>query len=133
MLKGKLARPGPIPDQLCLFNKQNMIFVYRKGRLCGGAHEISGIKAPLFLHGGWWEGSLGGWVVVGWVVGWVVVGWVMEWVVGWVGGGGMGHGMGGCVVVGWIMGWVGDVGSGGVVGPNDTPIMGGIRCPHVNF
>ena len=28
------------------------------GRLCGGAHEISGIKAPLFLHG---------WV---WVVGW---------------------------------------------------------------
>ena len=23
------------------------------GRLCGGAHEISGIKAPLFLRGGW--------------------------------------------------------------------------------
>ena len=28
------------------------IFVYRMSRLCGGAHEISGIKAPLFLHGG---------------------------------------------------------------------------------
>ena len=25
---------------------------YQIGRLCGGAHEISGIKAPLFLHGG---------------------------------------------------------------------------------
>ena len=32
------------------------------GRLCGGAHEISGIKAPLFLCGGWLEGSWGGWV-----------------------------------------------------------------------
>ena len=31
------------------------------GRLCGGAHEISGIKAPIFLRG---------------VVVWVVVGWV---------------------------------------------------------
>ena len=37
------------------------------GRLCGGAHEISGIKAPLFPHGGWLEGSWGG---VGWVDGW---------------------------------------------------------------
>ena len=37
------------------------ISVYQMGRLCGGAHEISDIKAPLFLHG---------WVV--WVVGWVV-------------------------------------------------------------
>ena len=27
------------------------IFVYQMGRLCGGAHEISDIKAPLFLHG----------------------------------------------------------------------------------
>ena len=35
------------------------IFVYQMGRLCGGAHEISDIKAPLFLHG---------WVV--WVVCW---------------------------------------------------------------
>ena len=35
------------------------------GRLCGGAHEISGIKAPLFLCGGvgvvgWWGGELSG-------------------------------------------------------------------------
>ena len=45
------------------------------GRLCGGAHEISGIKAPIFLHG--WVGGSGvgvvGWVVLG-VVGWVVMG-----------------------------------------------------------
>ena len=27
------------------------IFVYQMGRLCRGAHEISDIKAPLFLHG----------------------------------------------------------------------------------
>ena len=50
------------------------------GRLCGGAHEISGIKAQLFLHG---------LVVVGGgvgVVGWVVAGWVVG-VVGWVDGG----------------------------------------------
>ena len=54
------------------------IFVYRMGRLCGGAHEISGIKAPLFLRR--WVG------VVGWGGEWVVVGWV--WVgVGWVNGG----------------------------------------------
>ena len=39
------------------------------GRLCGEAHEISGIKAPLFLHGGWLEGSWGGWVGVGGVGG----------------------------------------------------------------
>ena len=35
--------------------------------LCGGAHEISGIKAPLFLCGGvggWWSGVE---VVVVWV------------------------------------------------------------------
>ena len=49
--------------------KQHRIFacdlfiVYQMGRLCGGAHEILGIKAPLFLHGGWLEGS---WGVVGW-------------------------------------------------------------------
>ena len=39
------------------------------GRLCGGAHEILGIKAP------------GGWVVL-WVMGWVELG-VMG---GWEGG-----------------------------------------------
>ena len=33
------------------------------GRLCGGAHKISGIKAPLFLHG--WVGGAG----VGWMGG----------------------------------------------------------------
>ena len=58
------------------------IFVYQMGRLCGGAHEISGIKAPIFLHG--WVG------VVEWVV---VVGWVM---VGW------GGRMGGGGKVGWV-------------------------------
>ena len=31
-----------------------LVIVYRMGRLCGGAHEISGIKAPLFLCG--WVG-----------------------------------------------------------------------------
>ena len=38
------------------------------GRLCGGAHEISGIKAQLF--------SMAGWGVVGW-----------GWWSGWWGGG----------------------------------------------
>ena len=52
------------------------------GRLCGGAHEISGIKAPILLHG------------------WVVVGWGGWW---WGGGGGVG-GSGGCrVVVGGVI------------------------------
>ena len=62
------------------------------GRLCGGAHEISGIKAQIFLHGwvgGWWVGVGRGGVVVGWVEvgrGGVVVGWVGVWVVvGWDG------------------------------------------------
>ena len=44
------------------------------GRLCGGAHEISGIKAPIFLHGWVGGGGTGGGGWVG-VVGWVVVGW----------------------------------------------------------
>ena len=37
------------------------IIVYRIGRLCGGAHEMSGIKikAPLFLHGGVGGGGVG--------------------------------------------------------------------------
>ena len=30
------------------------------GRLCGGAHEISGIKAPLFLCGWVGGGGVGG-------------------------------------------------------------------------
>ena len=69
------------------------------GRLCGGVHEISGIKAPLFLHG---------WVVGGFL--------------GWVGGGAVGSGVvrvrgGGAGGKSW--GWVGSVvvlwGVGGVV------------------
>ena len=62
-----------------------LFVVYQMGRLCGGAHEISGIKVPLFLCGGmgeWWGGD--GWVGCGGcggvghagvdgVVGWVVV------------------------------------------------------------
>ena len=56
------------------------------GRLCGGAHNISGIKAPLFLCGRWLEGSWGVWVSGGGVVadGWVGV---------WMGGGGVGGGV----------------------------------------
>ena len=48
------------------------------GRLCGGAHEISGIKAQIFLRG-WVGGGRVGWWWGGW--GWVGVGW---------GGGGVG-------------------------------------------
>ena len=44
------------------------------GRLCGGAHEISGIPAPLWLCG-----------------------WVVERIMGWVGGGYVGCGAGGWV------------------------------------
>ena len=50
------------------------------GRLCGGAHEISGIKAPIFFHGwvGVGVGRGGGGRVGGgeveWWGGWVVVG-----------------------------------------------------------
>ena len=44
------------PEQGIL--SKNLI-VYQMGRLCGGAHEISGIKAPIFLRGwvggGWWD------------------------------------------------------------------------------
>ena len=59
------------------------------GRLCGRAHEISGIKAPLFLHGwggGWWGGCWwDGWLGWGWWGrGWVGVIGVMGW---WKGGG----------------------------------------------
>ena len=104
------------------------------GRLCGGAHEISGTKAPLFLHGGWLEGSLGGWVVVRlWLVRWVgvcvvVVVWVGlvvrvggGWVGGWDGG-----------VVG--SGWGGDVHLIGKIffvlrKNNMGGITGGVRCP----
>ena len=47
------------------------------GRLCGGAHEISGIKTLIFLHGwvGWWNrgGGVGGGGVGGGEVGGVRV------------------------------------------------------------
>ena len=49
------------------------------GRLCGGVHEISGIKAPIFSVGGggvggWcWGGVGGGGMRLGGVGGWVVV------------------------------------------------------------
>ena len=50
------------------------------GRLCQGAHEISGIKGPLFLCG-WVAGGFFGWV------GWVLVGRVGDGVLsGWQGG-----------------------------------------------
>ena len=55
------------------------------GRLCGGAHEISGIKAQIFLHGWvegwwvrWWWGGVVGWVVVGVQSGRGVVGGVIR-------------------------------------------------------
>ena len=61
--------------------------VYRMGRLCGGAHEISGIKAQFFSVGGWW--------VVGWMVGWGWWWWGDGW---WGGGGGVGWGVLGGVI-----------------------------------
>ena len=51
------------------------------GRLCGGAHEISGIPAPLCLCG-WVVGEF-----MGWVGGWWGRSWVVGVVVCWVGGG----------------------------------------------
>ena len=47
---------------ICSFQRTHSTFVYRMGRLCGGAHEIPVIKAPVFLRG-WVEG--GGVGVVG--------------------------------------------------------------------
>ena len=82
---------------------ENQIFVYQMGRLCGGAHEISGIKAPLFLHGWVVGGGVGrdGWVSSGEVGG---VGGVFGMGVGWggrVGWCGMGGGVGGYGEGGW--------------------------------
>ena len=76
------------------------------GRLCG-AHEISGIKAPLFLCG-WvsWGGGVGGGGVVGGVGGCQfggrgggVLGVLVRDVVG--GGGRVGGGMGDGVLSAW--------------------------------
>ena len=47
----------------CVFSSTTsdiLIIVYQMGRLCGGAHEISGIKAQIFLHGWMGGGGLGG-------------------------------------------------------------------------
>ena len=60
------------------------------GRLCGGAHEISGIKAQIFLCG--WVGVVGWEGVVG-MMGGVEGGSVVWW--GWWMFGGVG-------VVGWV-------------------------------
>ena len=77
---------------------RSIFIVYRMGRLCGGAHEISSIKAPIFLCG--WVGVVW-WGMVGWVVLWGVVWWVVGdgvGVMGWVVvGGGVGDSwVGGC-------------------------------------
>ena len=82
---------------------QTQLIVYRMGRLCGGAHEISGIKALLFLHG---------WVVGGFLR-WVVVSGVGNWLGGW--GGGVLSGVGLVVRVG-VVGWLARCGGGGVGG-----------------
>ena len=82
------------------------------GRPCGGAHEISGIKAPLFLHG-WVVGGFLGWVGGGVVCrdGWVSDGGVGGWVMGWrMVGVGWGWWLGGWIVVrlgggGWVVCW----------------------------
>ena len=72
---------------------RKVFIVYQMGRLCGGAHEISGIKAPIFLRGwvgggGTSGGGVGGVGRVG-VVEWGGGGVVVRWVgVGVVGGGG---------------------------------------------
>ena len=74
---------------------------------CGGAHEISGIPAPLWLHG-WVVGGFMGWMGGGCWCGWCACeGWVGEVVWG---------------VGGWVM-WGGGllgVWSGGV-GRSDAP------------
>ena len=81
-----------------------MLVVYQMGRLCGGAHEISGIHAPLILCG-WVEGLWGGWVCGGWVL---VGGALVRNGGGGVGGSGVWGG--GHVGEGWgwwCVGWVG--------------------------
>ena len=84
------------------------IIVYRMGRLCGGAHEISGIRPHIFsVVGGWRVLGVGGMVADGWVgvvgvcvvFGWVVLGWVR---------------VGGVSGEGWGGGWVVRGGGGGV-------------------
>ena len=68
-------------------HKHKNLIVYQMGRQCGGAHEMSGIKAPLFLCG--WVGLVSG----------GVHGVLVRDVVG--GGGRVGGGMGNGVLSGW--------------------------------
>ena len=42
------------------FGPSISLIVYQMGRLCGGAHEISGIKAIIFLRGWVGGGGTGG-------------------------------------------------------------------------
>ena len=108
------------------------------GRLCGGAHEISGIPAPLCLHGvvgGWWCRSWVVGVVVCWVGGVLVndEGWVGGWCCGVLGGGRVGSVMVRDGVVEWMGvvvfdGWWGVSSEGGggrvvVVGPSQQGII----------
>ena len=58
------------PWKLCHMTREWFLVVYQMGRLCGGAHEISGIRAPISLHE--WVGGGGGMGGGGW--GWVGVG-----------------------------------------------------------
>ena len=71
------------------------------GRLCGGAHEISGIPVPLWLHG-WMVGGFMGWMGFG-VGGGGVGGDVGS---GWCVCGGSGQvssACGGVFMVGWVV------------------------------
>ena len=67
---------------LLIYKVEYQLFVYQMGRLCGGAHDILGIKAPIFLHGWvvYWGGGVGGGGVGvvrwGWWGGWVLEQWV---------------------------------------------------------
>ena len=52
-------------------NDKSVLIVYWMGRLCGGAHEISGIPALLWFCGSLVRGFMG------WVLVWVVVVWMV--------------------------------------------------------
>ena len=68
--------------------KENQIFVYQMGRLCGRAHEYQALRPHCFSVGGWLEGSRGG-------------------------VGGVGGGWGGCRVGSGGLGGIGGEGWGG--------------------
>ena len=60
-------------SQITIIKCLLFIIVHWMVRLCGGAHEILGIHAPLFPKSGVVESSWGGGVVVCWWIGWVVM------------------------------------------------------------